>query len=318
MADLAREACATLRHRQAVPVAVLSGLLLWGYWPSLSEMFTKWRHDAHYTHGFLVPIFAGILLWLRRSQVPALLPRPSWWGVLLLGGAALFRLAGTYFYLSWVEDVSLLPALAGICVLFGGWAALRWAWPAIAFLFFMLPLPYRLESALAGPLQSLATEVSTYTLQTLGYCAVAENNVIHMREVTISVVQACSGLSMLLTSAAVATAVVLAFRLPLWQRAVILLSAGPVALITNAARITAMGILSKLLGPTAADEYFHGPVGLLMLPLAMALLWLELKLFSWLLLEPAEDEGPAPAAPLAPLSSRRHAGERVLAHQKSG
>ena len=41
---------------------------------------------------------------------------------------------------------------------------LKWAWPAIAFLIFMIPLPWRLEKALGPPLQYLATLASTYTL----------------------------------------------------------------------------------------------------------------------------------------------------------
>ena len=45
------------------------------------------------------------------------------------GGAAL-RLAGAYFYLPWLDTVSLLPCLLGIGLLLGGWPLLRWSWPA--------------------------------------------------------------------------------------------------------------------------------------------------------------------------------------------
>ncbi|MFO1532156.1 MAG: archaeosortase/exosortase family protein, partial [Thermoplasmatota archaeon] len=47
----------------------------------------------------------------------------------------------------------------------GGRTALRWSWPALAFLLFMVPLPFRLEKALAHPLQRVATLASTYALQ---------------------------------------------------------------------------------------------------------------------------------------------------------
>ncbi len=53
---------------------------------------------------------------------------------------------------------SILPMAVGAVLMLGGWEALRWAWPSVAFLAFMLPLPYRLEMALAGPLQRTATD----------------------------------------------------------------------------------------------------------------------------------------------------------------
>jgi hypothetical protein len=45
------------------------------------------------------------------------------------------------------------------------------------------------ENALAAPLQSVATFVSTYTLQTLGFPALSEGNVILIKEHRIGVVE---------------------------------------------------------------------------------------------------------------------------------
>jgi exosortase len=294
------------------------GLVLWGYWPTLAEMADKWANDAHYTHGFLVPVFAGILLWLRRERLPSPLPRPGWLGVALLAAAVGLRLAGTYFFYAWFDQVSLLLALAGVCALCGGRPALGWAWPAIAFLGFMLPLPYRLESALAPALQRLATQGSVYALQTLGLCAVADGNVIHMRETTIQVVQACSGLSMLLTLFTLATGLVLVTRPPLWDKVVILLSAPLLALLVNVLRITATGVCHVTLGAEVANAVFHDLAGWLMMPLALALLWLELKLLSRLLLPPDATGQPAPL-PLRDVLPRRGGGSPpALARQQSG
>ena len=55
----------------------------------------------------------------------------------------------------------MIPCLAAACLLWGGPYALRVAWPGLAFLAFMIPLPYRMEVALAHPLQRLATLGST-------------------------------------------------------------------------------------------------------------------------------------------------------------
>src|SRR5207302_5972511 len=84
---------------------------------------------------------------------------------------------------------------AGILV--GGRRLGLWLVPAAAVLLFMFPPPFQVETALAGPLQQLATAVGTYALQTLGFAAVAEGNVIVVGDYRIGVLEACSGLGML-------------------------------------------------------------------------------------------------------------------------
>ena len=48
---------------------------------------------------------------------------------MVLAGMALM-LFGTRYYLGWIQAVSLLPCLAGMSLLAGGWPLLRWALPA--------------------------------------------------------------------------------------------------------------------------------------------------------------------------------------------
>ncbi|SIO61439.1 exosortase [Singulisphaera sp. GP187] len=272
------------------PLILLASLLgaglIWFYWPTLVEMAQRWSTDPRYAHGYLVPLFSVIVLWLRRDRFMVLTPRSSWRGVALLGFAIGMRMIGTYLYVKWFEAVSLLPAVAGVCVLIWGWPSLRWSWPAIAFLVFMLPLPYRLEGALAQPLQRVATQASTYALQTLSFPALAEGNVIHLDEFALGVVEACSGLSMLFTFFALTTGLVMVIRRHWLSKLVIVMSAVPIALIVNTIRITVTGVLHELVGSVMANLVFHDLAGWLMMPTALGLLWLELKLLSRLFTEP--------------------------------
>src|SRR4051812_37074500 len=59
---------------------VLASALLWASWPVLRALAERWSDDPRYAHGYLVPAFAGVLLWLRRDRRPAG-ATPSWWGV---------------------------------------------------------------------------------------------------------------------------------------------------------------------------------------------------------------------------------------------
>jgi exosortase len=202
------------------------------------------------------------------------------------------HLAGTYLYFDALAMGAFLPVLAGLSVCYGGTAMLRCVWPSIAFLAFMLPLPYRLEIALSQPLQRLATFCSTYTLQTLGFAAVSEGNVIIMNDVQIGVVEACSGLGMLVTFFAMTTATVLVVRRSLVETIIVVLSAIPIALVANVVRIAVTGALHGAIGGEVADIVYHDLAGWLMMPLALVLLWAEIRLLSILLCDPDPEEWP--------------------------
>jgi exosortase len=284
---------------QAVRTLLLGGVfsfvLLWCYAPTLAAMARCWSNDPKYSHGFLVPVFAAVVLWVRRQAHPDVKLQLHWSGVPWLVIAALMRLASAAFYFEWLDALSLLPSLAGVCLLLGGPPALRWAWPGIAFLVFMMQAPYQLEVALAQPLQSVATKFSTYLLQTAGLPAVAEGNIIWIDDVPLGVVEACSGLGMLITFFALSTAVALVLARTWTERAVLFLSAIPIAVLTNVARITLTGILFATVGSTVAKFVYHDLAGWLMMPLALVLLWLELKFLAHLFIEP-KPEPPLPVA----------------------
>jgi exosortase len=280
----------TLSRRVRRPLLVLAGgalaCLLWAYWTTLLETAQRWSHDPQYSHGYLVPVFAGILLWLRRDRLNLNEVRPSWWGLPLLAAGISVRLFGVYFYYVWLDAVSLLPCVAGLVLLVGGRAAWRWAWPAVAFLAFMIPLPYRMSVMLADPLQRLATIASTFCLQTLGMPALAEGKTILLNDLKIGIVEACSGLRMLVIFFALSTAMALLVRRPLWERLVIAFSAIPIALVSNILRITVTGLLYETAGTEIAEKVFHDLAGWLMMPLALGLLGLEWQILKRLFIEP--------------------------------
>jgi exosortase len=267
--------------------------LVWAYWTTLAEMAQRWARDPQYSHGYLVPGFAVLLLGLRRRQLAGDV-RGVWWGWAVLGVGLVLRLVGGFFYFVWLDDISLLPCLAGLVLLFGGRVGWRWAWPAVAFLVFMIPLPHRVSVSMASPLQDFATTTSTFLLQTLGFPALAEGHIIRLNEVEIGIVEACSGLRMLVIFFALSTGAALVIRRPLWEKLVLVFSAVPIALVVNVIRITATGILHETVGSDWANAVFHDLAGWLMMPLALVALGLELHLLKRLFLEPVA--GPAVSA----------------------
>lgn len=261
---------------------------LWAFWTTLTETRHVWSTNPQYSHGYLVPLFGLFLLWLRRDRCNWEQLRPSWWGLpLLLAGCAL-RLAGTYYHFEWFDRLAIIPTLAGLVVMLGGGAAWRWSWPALLYLGFMIPLPYTVATSLSGPLQTVATLCSTYILQTLGLPAIAEGNVILLNDHSIGIVEACSGLRMLVVFFAMSTGMVMVIKRPLVDKVIMVASSIPIALVSNVIRVTGTGLLYEANHSEAADAFFHDVGGYLMMPLALVFLWVEMKLLQYLFMDQSE------------------------------
>jgi len=52
------------------PIAIVT-ILAWSEWPTIQAMTERWMSNPQYSHGILVPLFAGYLLWHRRAVRPS-------------------------------------------------------------------------------------------------------------------------------------------------------------------------------------------------------------------------------------------------------
>lgn len=276
---------------------VLVGLLLlvlgWAYWPPLRDMLAKWTSDPQYSQGYVVPLFALFLVWRNREKLAHEDCTPSLWGLLLLAVGVATRLAGTALYFDWLEGVSLIPVLCGVSVLLWGWRGLRHTWYAWAFLFFMVPLPYRVETGLSHPLQRIATISSTYSLQTLGFPAFAEGNVIVVNDHRIGIIEACNGLGMLMLFFALSVGVAILTKRHWLDRVLLVLAAVPIAVLANTIRITLNTIIRDKVSERLADV-LHDYAGWEMMPLALGMLWLLLKMIDLVLVDTSDEEMTSP------------------------
>lgn len=280
-----------LSTRPLVIFAVLLALFFWSYWPVFGDMASKWASDPQYSHSYLVPGFCIFLLWRGRGQTTWLEPGWNWLGAAFLIVGIALRIAGALFFVDWLESVSLLPMLAGTVLFLAGWPALRQTWLAIAFLAFMIPLPYRVETGLSLPLQRIATNGSTYILQMIGRPAFAEGNVIVINDARVGVIGACNGLGMFLLFFALSAAVAILIRRPWWEKAILIVSALPIAIGVNIFRITTTTLVHELFDSTTINAWVHDLAGWIMMPLALLTLIVELKILSKLFVENTAAKG---------------------------
>jgi exosortase len=298
------------RSRLAV-IAAICMAILWSTWSILTALANLWQHDPTYSHGYLVPLTALAILWFRRDSRPELISKPPWWSLGLFALGAALQLCGAILYVRTLSGASLVAYAAGIAAIAGGWRGLVWATPAVLFLFFMIPLPYRFEGLMRLPLQRISTVASAFAMQTLGLTAYSQGNIINLTDGTghtyeLGVIDACSGLKMLIVFFCLTTAVAILVERSIGERLLILLSTLPIALFCNIARITATGILYVVAGEKWANLVFHDLAGWLMMPLALLLLWLELKLMDAILVDESPTEEVVFRMPGGPTSTPRN------------
>lgn len=253
------------------------------YTPLFAHCFRwKWLLPD-YSHSFLVPFFTAYLAYHWRAWAPTRIKWPNAWGLAFVGGGIVLFLAVAKLNIAkeWLQGLSLVLNLCGVALLLGGWSALRWLWPVLAFLMFMFPLPDRIEHTLGSSLQRIASIASEFVLQTIGYATYREGNILHVKDHVLQVAEACSGLSMLLTFIALSVGMAMLVKRPWFDRILILVSAIPVAVFSNVIRIALTGVLYNEAGKELGDRIFHDFAGWMMMPIALLVLWGELKLLDW-------------------------------------
>ncbi|MCA9229120.1 MAG: exosortase/archaeosortase family protein [Planctomycetales bacterium] len=307
------------------------------YWNMLTFTSSFWDNDL-YSHGWIVPVFAAVLFWLRsrltvnlsskevqvsgailvacvsanllsnmgvfemtgwmglieviillclylyhisRSKLTEVAPGERWIGVGIIAICLLVRLWASYIDMNPLDRLTYIGALLGVCQLVGGFAMLRWAGPPLGFLVFMFPLPSVIEGPILLTLQKMAAMSSEWTLQLLGVPALRDGNRIMIDQLPLDVADACSGLRMGTIFGAMSVAMAMIINRPWWDRLTILLSAVPIALLTNVIRITATALLYMAFPESeTVKHYVHDWAGFLMMPVALGFLWVELQLLS--------------------------------------
>jgi len=259
-------------------ILVLLTVTAWSYWSIVAAIFRQWQRNDDYSAGQLVPLIALFLLWRERKRLKTCLPSPCWWGIALLMLAQTARLYGLVFMYESLERYSLVLTAAGLALMVAGWRVFRTVSWILLFLFLMFPLPGRVHNLISGPLQRLATMGSAFLLEAFVNVSRQGNTMTLNDNTPLGVAEACSGLRMLTAFIIVAAFMVYMVKRSRWQKAVLLLSSIPVAIVCNILRIVVTAVLMLYANAEVADKFFHDFAGLVMMPASVLLMFGELWL----------------------------------------
>lgn len=264
---------------------VFAAAFVWAYWPTLLGLVDRWSAVADYSHGFLVvPLAVGFLVF-RRDLRPTVWQSAPIAGLLVVALATGIRYLSGRMFLPSLDGWSIPLWLAGACLWLGGTALLRWCWPSLLFLVFMVPLPYRAEYALSAPLRQAATTASCWVLQCLRQPAVQDGTTIILNDQELDIAEECSGLRMLVSIVALTTAYLILVRKPWWQKILLCVLAVPVALLANVTRIVATAFATQYASTEAGRTLAHDSAGWVTTGAAFVYFMLVLWCFRHMFLE---------------------------------
>lgn len=258
----------------AAVIAALTTAFAWCFWPSISDLSAQLSSNADYGSGMLVPFAAAFMIGANRNRL-----KPAyrfWWpGLGLFAAGAAANVFGYLFRYSFIENVGLVTAALGLITsIFGRSLSKRLLYPLL-FLFLVVPLPHRLYSAVVHPLQNWGAQIAASALETVGIPAVRMGNVIQVAGHQIAVAEACSGLRMVLAFLMVAAVITYFIERPVWQKVIVLFSSIPIALACNVFRLVLSAYLISIGKVELAEGAVHDGAGLVMMPVAIALVFLE-------------------------------------------
>jgi exosortase len=256
-------------------VTIFAAAFISLYFESVRGMVLDWYKDENYSHGFLIPVISGYLLWQRRVEITLVEAKPSIIGlVVVLVGLCQF-LFGYVSGESFTMRFSMLVVAAG-AILFSHGAGL---FKAVAFPFcylvYMIPLPYILYDAIAFPLKLFVSKYSVVFLKMIGIPVYRDGNVINLVNTTLEVADACSGIRSIVSLLALATALAYFSQRGWLKRTILIILAIPIAVFANGVRVIGTGILATKYGAKAAEGFFHEFAGLVIFGVAMSLLLLS-------------------------------------------
>lgn len=265
-------------------VTVIAAALVWCYWPTLQQLYKDWQRSQEYSVGQLVPVAALWLLWNDRRRLRECRIRPCLWGIAVILLAQTVRAYGLWRLYESAERYSLVLTVAGLVLLVAGRRVFREVRWILIYLVLMVPLPGRVHNLISFPLQTQATIGAVFLLELFQVPMTRRGNIIEMSDGTeLAVAEACSGLRMLTAFVVVAAVLAYFVNRPRWQKAVLVVSSVPIAIVCNTIRLAATAVLCTAVGNEIADVFFHDFAGWAMMPLALLILLGELFLMKKLI-----------------------------------
>jgi exosortase len=164
---------------------------------------------------------------------------------------------------------SFVILLYGLALALGGRGVFRLLLFPISFLLLMIPLNF-LDERVGFPLQLLMARSSTGLLNVFGVETTRIGTGIYSRVFHFDVAAPCSGIRSLMALTTVTAAYAYVTQHMQWKRWVLFLSAMPLAVLGNIARVTSIALVAQVYGQEIASKAYHEYSGFIVFGVALS------------------------------------------------
>ncbi len=164
---------------------------------------------------------------------------------------------GTFSRIHDIVAYALILWVGGILLISFGWRTGRHFWPPVLHLVYMLPLPGTIYYKVSTSLQFLSSELGVWFLQLAHVLVFLDGNIIDLGVLKMHVAEACSGLRYMFPILSFSYIFAVLYRGPTWHKAVLLVSAVPIAIFMNSVRIAVAGIIVQYYGVEWLEGFTH-------------------------------------------------------------
>src|SRR5215210_8547973 len=162
------------------PVAIAAALAF-VYFSVLRKLGYDWWTDENYSHGLLIPLIIGYILWTERERLGRVMQRPSLlWGGLIVVFALLALWVGTAGAELYVQRMSLVLMLVGVVIYFWGFRLLKFLLVPVGLLVLAIPIPAIIFNKIAFPLQLFASRCAVWAMRLFDIPVLRQGNVIEL------------------------------------------------------------------------------------------------------------------------------------------
>lgn len=264
---------------RAVRPALSSSLVVIGlaalFAPTLVWLWGRWTLSVwHHAHGLLIPPVVAYFIREELQSVKHLPTSSSAWGFAILIPALALHALDAGMHTELLSAAALVMALPGLSLLFLGVARTRAILFPLLFLAFALPIPLALTETIHLQLRYIATAGTAAIVPLLGIPLFVEGTTLHMATGSLQVADACSGFSTLYAAVAVAFLTAYSTQSPT-RRALVLLSAAPLAIVANVIRVVALVVMVVWQGPGILETFVHPLSGMMTFAMSLPVIfWL--------------------------------------------
>ncbi len=263
--------------------AALAIALFYLFHLGIANLFDRWGNQKELSHSYFIPLITLYMMWDRKDAIVQSMGPAHWSGFIFLALSVftVFLSKTTAIFL--LEHMAIVVAMFGVSLLVGGISLTRLILFPLAYLVFMIPPPYWVITVTSWQFQVWSSELGVMMIRWFDVPVGLSGNVIELGNITLQVVEACSGLRYLFPFLSLGALAAYFYRGPIWARGLVLLSTIPITIVMNSFRIAVTGILSDSFGPEHTEGFLHAFEGWVVFLLCIALLLLVIVVLSRLL-----------------------------------